>query len=148
MTGAIDQFGRIQAIGGVNEKIEGFFDTCNGMGLTGTQGVIIPKSNAADLMLRVDVVEACEAGRFSIYAVETVHEALALFSGMTVGERGKDGQFPEGSLLRIAVDHAGEYWLKTLQSPTSFFEVIDDEEEEGEEDDAKAGDKAAAGEEQ
>ena len=69
MTGAIDQLGHIEAIGGVNEKIEGFFDACNYSGLTGDQAVIIPQSNAADLMLRQDIVDACEQGQFAVHAV-------------------------------------------------------------------------------
>ena len=130
MTGALDQFGNVQAIGGVNEKVEGFFDTCKGVGLTGTQGVLIPKSNASDLMLRRDVAEACEQGKFSIYSVSTIHEALELFSGVPTGERDENGELPEGSLLQTAVDKAAEYWLKTLQSPASLFEVLEEEEEE------------------
>lgn len=80
MTGAIDQFGQIQAIGGVNEKIEGFFDACRFHELTGEQGVIIPVSNVADLMLRDDVVAACKAGKFHVYAVDHVLDALAILT--------------------------------------------------------------------
>lgn len=80
MTGAIDQFGHIQAIGGVNEKIEGFFDICNSRDLNGKQGVIIPTANVAELMLRDDVVAACADGQFHIYAVEHVLDALAILT--------------------------------------------------------------------
>ncbi|MBS9778287.1 MAG: AAA family ATPase [Gammaproteobacteria bacterium] len=80
MTGAIDQFGHIQAIGGVNEKIEGFFDCCQQNGLSGEQGVIIPVSNIDDLMLRDDVVKACEDGKFHVYAVDHVLDALAILT--------------------------------------------------------------------
>jgi ATP-dependent Lon protease len=112
MTGAIDQMGHVLPIGGVNEKIEGFFDACNDMGLTGTQGVIIPRPNAGDLMLREDVVEACAQGKFRVFAVEMVHEALELLTGVSAGERGDDGRYPEGTLLATAVDRAREYWVK------------------------------------
>lgn len=133
MTGAVDQFGRIQAIGGVNEKIEGYFDTCLHTGLTGTQGVIIPDSNAHDLMLRRDVSDACRDGKFAIYPVKHVGEALQLFTGIELGESDAEEGFPEESLLGIAVRRATEFWLKTLQNPASLFELVDeDEETEGE----------------
>ena len=78
MTGAIDQVGNILPIGAVNEKIEGFFDVCvDCCELTGTQGVMIPKTNVGDLMLRGDVVDACKHGRFHVYAVDTIQEAMA-----------------------------------------------------------------------
>jgi len=98
VTGSVDQFGRVQAIGAVNEKIEGFFDICNGRGLSGTQGVLIPASNVMHLMLRRDVVEAAAAGRFHIYPVETVDQALELLTGIEVGTPDAEGKLPEGSL--------------------------------------------------
>jgi ATP-dependent Lon protease len=116
MTGAIDQLGHLQAIGGVNEKVEGFFDACNDCGLTGKQGVIIPKANAGDLMLREDVVAACECDAFHIYAVDTIHEALELLTGMPAGAR-VNGHYPKGTLLCSAVERAEAYWRHTLQSP-------------------------------
>ncbi len=94
VTGSVNQHGRVQPIGGVNEKIEGFFDVCRRKGLTGTQGVIIPKANVQNLMLRRDVVAAARDGRFHVYAVTTVDEALALLLGVPAGERGPDGRFP------------------------------------------------------
>lgn len=84
MTGAIDQFGHVLPIGAVNDKIEGFFDTCATLGLDGKQGVIVPQSNVGDLMLRRDVVEACRAGRFAIYGVRRIEEALSLFLGQSM----------------------------------------------------------------
>jgi predicted ATP-dependent protease len=81
----VDQFGRVQAIGAVNEKVEGYFDICNQRGLTGSQGVLIPASNVAHLMLRQDVVDAAAAGRFHIYAVATVVAALDLLTGSRAG---------------------------------------------------------------
>lgn len=108
MTGAIDQFGQIQAIGGVNEKIEGFYDTCCFHELTGEQGVIIPKANVADLMLRPDVVSACEAGKFHIYAVEHVLDALALLTGTgsCKAELLQCQPYADASLLATAVHRA------------------------------------------
>ncbi len=98
VTGSVDQFGRVQAIGAVNEKIEGFFDICNMRGLSGKQGVLIPASNVMHLMLRRDVVEAAAAGRFHIYPVETVDKALELLTGIPVGAPDSEGNFPAGSL--------------------------------------------------
>ena len=118
MTGAIDQLGHIQAIGGVNEKIEGFFDVCRPQGLTGEHGVIIPKSNAGDLMLRKDVLAACEKGDFHVYAVETVNQALEVLTGRTAGQPDEQGCFPEGSLLGLARSKATEYWSKTMNRPS------------------------------
>lgn len=112
MTGAIDQMGNILAVGAVNEKVEGFFDACRDIGLTGTQGVLVPQANAGDLMLRDDVVHACREGKFAVYAVSCVHEALTLLTGVPAGRRGEDGLYPEGTLLSLAVQRAYEYWLK------------------------------------
>jgi len=102
MTGSVNQHGQAQPIGGVNEKIEGFFDVCSRLGLTGEQGVIIPSTNVRHLMLRPDVVEACAAGRFRVHAVSTVNEALALLTGLPAGDRDAAGAFPEGSVNRRA----------------------------------------------
>lgn len=98
VTGSVNQYGQVQAIGGVNEKIEGFFDICNARGLTGTQGVVIPKSNVAHLVLRPDVVDAAEAGKFHIYPVETIDEGITLLTGVPAGERDGDGNYPPGSI--------------------------------------------------
>jgi len=116
MTGAIDQHGHIQAIGGVNEKIEGFYDACRYAGLTGDQGVVIPASNAGDLMLRQDVVEACEQGKFQVYAVSNISEAVELMTG-TPCQQASDGSWPRGSVVGIAVKKAEEFWQKTLAAP-------------------------------
>ena len=90
MTGAIDQVGNILPIGAVNEKIEGFFDVCHDLGLTGSQGVIIPQANASNLMLRQDVLQACERDQFRVYAVNTVEEALEVMTGQAAGKRAAD----------------------------------------------------------
>ena len=98
VTGSVNQYGRVQAIGGVNEKIEGFFDICRARGLDGEQGVLIPDSNVKHLMLREDVVQACAEGKFRIYAVSTVDEAIALLTGVPAGEPDENGVVPEGSI--------------------------------------------------
>ncbi len=97
VTGAVNQHGGVQAVGGINEKIESFFDLCRSRGLSGEQGVLIPAANTAHLMLRGDVVEAVRAGRFHVHAIRSVDEGLELLSGLAAGERGEDGSFPEGS---------------------------------------------------
>jgi lon-related putative ATP-dependent protease len=104
-TGSVNQLGEIQPVGGINEKIEGFFDVCHARGLTRRQGVLIPAANARHLMLREDVVRAVKEERFFIHAVSTVDEGLALLSGREAGHRGSDGRFPEGS-FNAAVDDA------------------------------------------
>jgi lon-related putative ATP-dependent protease len=98
VTGSVNQHGVVQAIGGVNEKIEGFFDVCQARGLNGEQGVLIPASNVQHLMLRPDVVEAVEAGRFHVYPVETVDEGIEILTGLSAGEPDKEGNYPEGSV--------------------------------------------------
>ena len=116
MTGAIDQHGHIQAIGGVNEKVEGFFDACLFDGLTGDQCAIIPTSNAGDLMLRKDVVNACKEGKFAIYAVSTIHEALEIATGYPAGTL-IDGEYAENTMLHAARDKIKEYWRSSSKSP-------------------------------
>jgi lon-related putative ATP-dependent protease len=98
VTGSVNQHGHVQAIGGVNEKIEGFFDVCRARGLTGEQGVLIPASNVQHLMLRQDVVEAVEAGRFHIYPVETVDQGIEILTGLSAGEPDEAGKYPEGTI--------------------------------------------------
>ncbi len=104
VTGSVNQHGMVQAIGGVNEKIEGFFDICAARGLTGTQGVMIPASNVQHLMLRADVVAACAAGRFAVYPVASIDEGIALLAGVPAGGRGADGAYAEGSVNRRVED--------------------------------------------
>jgi lon-related putative ATP-dependent protease len=98
VTGSVNQFGQVQAIGGVNEKIEGFFDVCKVRGLNGHQGVLIPGANQKHLMLRRDIVAAVSAGKFSIYAVKTIDEGIELLTGVSAGVRGTDGRYPEGTI--------------------------------------------------
>ena len=104
VTGSVNQLGQAQAIGAVNEKIEGFFDICAARGLTGDQGVIIPAANIKHLMLRQNVIAAAEAGQFHIYAVDNVDQAINLLTGLPAGEADVNGEYPEGSLnQRVAV---------------------------------------------
>lgn len=98
VTGSVNQKGEIQPIGGVNEKIEGFFDVCKAKGLTGKQGVMIPHLNMDDLMLRKDVVQAVSAGKFHIYPVKTIDEGISILTGVEAGERLEEGRFKEGSV--------------------------------------------------
>ncbi len=98
VTGSVNQHGQVQPIGGVNEKIEGFFEICREQGLTGTQGVVIPQANCKHLMLRRDVVEAAAAGQFHVYPVAHVDEALELLTGLPAGTADEAGAYPEGSL--------------------------------------------------
>lgn len=123
MTGAVDQHGHLVAIGGVNEKIEGFFDACNYFGLNGQQGVVIPKSNAGDLMLREEIVAACREGKFHVYAVDNVYDAIELMTGKEAGHPDENGTYPKGTLLAKAHDEVEKFWRLTLASPTKVTRI-------------------------
>jgi lon-related putative ATP-dependent protease len=99
VTGSVNQLGQVQAIGGVNEKIEGFFDICKARGLDGSHGVLIPAANRKHLMLRPDVVEAARQGKFRIHPVATIAEGITLLTGRAAGERDATGAFPAGSVF-------------------------------------------------
>ena len=128
MTGSVNQHGESQPIGGVNEKIEGFFDICKARGLTGEQGVIIPASNVQHLMLRHDVVDAVQAGQFHIYPMRTVDEALELLTGIPAGERDEEGNFPAGSVNQIV-----DARLRELAEKQRAFSAPPQESEDGSE---------------
>lgn len=98
VTGSVNQNGDVQPIGGVNEKIEGYFEVCKAKGLTGEQGVIIPRSNIQNLMLKEEVVEAVESDKFHIFAVETIDEGIEILTGVKAGQRNPDGTFEEGTV--------------------------------------------------
>lgn len=116
VTGSVNQHGEIQAIGGVNEKIEGFYDVCLAQGsLTGEQGVILPQSNVQHLMLRQDVIEAVRQGRFHLWAIETIDEGIELLTGIKAGVREPDGSFPEGTVNR-AVEERLEQFAGQIKS--------------------------------
>jgi predicted ATP-dependent protease len=104
VTGSMNQMGEVQPIGGVNEKIEGFFGVCKAKGFKGVEGVIIPRRNVKNLMLKREVVDAVREGKFSIYPIDFVDEGLEILTNMPVGERRPDGTFPEGSVNRLAAD--------------------------------------------
>jgi len=116
VTGSVNQYGQVQAIGGVNEKIEGFFDVCRARGLTGQQGVLIPASNVMHLMLRHDVVAACEAGLFAVHAVENVDEGIKLLTGVPAGEIEDDtGDYPPGSINRRVAARLAQFTRRSRQ---------------------------------
>jgi len=98
VTGSVNQKGEVQAIGGLNEKIEGFFEVCKAKGLNGQQGVLIPASNARNLMLKEEVVEAVESGNFHIYPVSTIDEGIEVLTGLKAGQLLEDGSFEPNSI--------------------------------------------------
>jgi ATP-dependent Lon protease len=104
VTGSVNQKGEIQPIGGINQKIEGFFDVCKARGLTGIQGVMMPHQNTKDLLLRPDVLEAVKAGRFHIYPVKTINEGIELLTDAPAGKRTANGKFTSGSVMATVDD--------------------------------------------
>jgi len=109
VTGSVNQAGEIQAIGGVNAKIEGFFDVCKSRGLTGDQGVLVPSANVQHLMLREDVLEAARRGAFHIYSVNTVEQGIELLTGVPAGEMDEEGNYPEDSIFGKVQRRLEEY---------------------------------------
>jgi lon-related putative ATP-dependent protease len=125
VTGSMDQIGEVQPVGGINEKIEGFFDLCRLTGLDGSHGVIIPNRNVKNLMLKKDVVEAVKEGKFVIYPIQKVEEGLEILTGMQPGEPGDDGTYPEGTINYLVV--------KRLTEISEALEKKKEKEEEKEE---------------
>jgi predicted ATP-dependent protease len=119
----------VQAIGGVNEKIEGFFEVCKAKGLTGEQGVLIPHSNVKDLMLKEEVVAAVKDGRFHIWSVETIDEGVEILMGKTAGERDKDGVFAKGTVGYLVDERLSEL----AQTLSEFAREDEDQHNPGEE---------------
>jgi lon-related putative ATP-dependent protease len=115
ITGSMNQHGRVQAIGGANDKIEGFFEVCESRGLTGDQGVVIPQSNVKNLMLSDRIVDAVEAGDFHIYAAETIDDAIELMMDTEAGEVDAEGTFPEGTVNRLVHERLSELAEKAKQ---------------------------------
>jgi lon-related putative ATP-dependent protease len=122
VTGSVNQKGEVQAIGGVNEKIEGFFEVCKAKGFTGKQGVMIPESNVQNLMLKEEIVEAVKEGKFHIISVKTIDEGIEALTGIKAGQRQEDGAFEEGSVndkvdrrLRQMADKLREYPLTFVE---------------------------------
>ena len=116
VTGSVNQNGEVQAIGGVNEKIEGFYAVCKDKELTGEQGVIIPRSNIENLMLKPEVTKAIQAGKFNVWAVDTVEDGLKILTGMAAGNRQSTGKFPKNTLY-----HKVENQLRTYAKRSSDF---------------------------
>ena len=115
VTGSVNQKGEIQPIGGVNLKIEGFFDVCRDRGLTGTQAVMIPETNVPDLMLREDVLEAVRKGKFRIYAVRTIDQGIEILTGVRAGNRHENGSFLPGTVFSLVdekLKYYAEQWKK------------------------------------
>jgi predicted ATP-dependent protease len=108
VTGSVNQKGEVQAIGGVNEKIEGFFEICKLKGLTGEQGVMIPSSNEQNLMLKQEVIAAVEKGEFHIWSIETIEDGIEVLTGVKAGERAKDGTFDNNSIFDRADSRLGQ----------------------------------------
>lgn len=121
ITGSMNQLGQVQPIGGVNAKIEGFFDACKLQGLTGKQGVIIPRQNMQHLMLRKDVIEAVEAGQFHIHAIQTIDQALEILMARPVGTLDKKGRYSKNSIF-AAVMNQLEYW-QAIEDGEAFEDV-------------------------
>ena len=135
VTGSVNQKGEIQPIGGVNEKIEGFFDVCKANTLTGTQGVIIPERNIQELMLRNDVLQAVQEGKFHVYSMKRVEDGIEILTGMPAGERGADGEYPEGSVNYLVNKKLDEMSEKMRE----FGEKLKPEENEVEKKTEKTG---------
>lgn len=130
VTGSVNQHGEIQAIGGVNEKIEGFFDICQQRGLSGEQGVIIPASNITHLMLKTQVLQAVEANEFNIYAVKSIDEVMLLLTGLEIGEADEKGLYPPGSINAIMEQKIQKYTILRKK----FIESSKDENVDAEKD--------------
>jgi ATP-dependent Lon protease len=128
VTGSVNQRGEVQAIGGVNEKIEGFFDCCRSLGPTDQQGVMIPEANVKDLMLRKDVVDAVAKGKFHVYAVKTIDEGIEILTGKKAGELKPDGSYPKGTVNALVNQKLAE-----LAEGLKNFAEEDKKEEETDE---------------
>jgi len=119
VTGSVNQRGEVQAIGGVNEKLEGFFEVCKAKGLTGKQGAMIPASNVQNLMLKEEIVEAAKAGNFTIYPVSTIDEGIEVLTGVPAGERKADGTYKKGTVNYLVNKRLQEMAETVREFPTS-----------------------------
>jgi predicted ATP-dependent protease len=108
VTGSVNQKGEVQAIGGVNEKVEGFYEVCKSKGLTGKEGCMIPHSNVRNLMLKEEVVDAIKEGRFHVWPVKTIDEGIEVLTGVEAGEMQGEGSYTEGTIHRIVQDRLDE----------------------------------------
>jgi predicted ATP-dependent protease len=131
VTGSVNQNGEVQAIGGATQKIEGFFDVCKAKGLTGKQGVMIPRDNVQNLTLKDEVTDAVKAGLFTIYAVSTIDEGIKVLTGASAGDIQEDGSYPEGT-----VHHLVEKRLQDMARKfRDFGKRLDKHEDEDEDND-------------
>jgi predicted ATP-dependent protease len=119
VTGSVNQKGEIQAIGGINQKIEGFFDLCKARGMTGEQGVLIPRANVQNLMLKKEVIDAVAAGRFHVYAVATIAEGIEILTGLPAGTPDPQGRFPDGTLFHKVQQRLAAFFEQTLKWQTA-----------------------------
>jgi predicted ATP-dependent protease len=136
VTGSVNQHGEIQPIGGVNQKIEGFFKVCRAAGLTGKQGVMVPKRNVGDLVLHQDVLEAVKEGKFHIWAIDHVDEGIELLTGMPAGEPDDEGNYPEDTINYLVNERLAELSesMKEYESPPGTEEPEKEGEDSGHDD--------------
>jgi len=125
-TGSVNQLGRVQAVGGVNEKIEGFYEICRQRGLDGSHGVVIPHDNVKHLMLSEEIVESVQKKEFTVYAAQHIDEVIEILTGETAGDRDCNNQFPEGSVNRKVEDQLVRYARKRKL----FLETTNGEEQD------------------
>ena len=128
ITGSVNQRGEIQPIGGASQKIEGFFDVCKDLGLTGKQGVIIPHQNVKNLMLREDIVDVVREGKFHIYPVSTIDQGIEILTGIEAGELREDGTYPEGTINYLVDKH-----LRNMADKLKQYGSVDKSDKKGEE---------------
>jgi predicted ATP-dependent protease len=126
VTGSVNQLGQVQAIGGVNEKIEGFFDLCKARGLTGEQGVMIPSANVKHLMLRHDVIDAVADGLFHIYPISTIDEGIEVLTGEAAGVANDKGIYPKGTINRMVSDRLAKLAEKRRELDAEIFHENED----------------------
>jgi lon-related putative ATP-dependent protease len=115
VTGSVNQKGQIQAIGGVNQKVEGFFEVCKAKGLNSKQGVMVPRANVKNLMLKHEVIEAVEAGKFHVYQVSTIEEGIEILTGVSAGKADKDGTFPKDTIFGNVQEKLRSYFEQALK---------------------------------
>ncbi|EGH00302.1 ATP-dependent protease La Type II [gamma proteobacterium IMCC2047] len=128
VTGSLNQHGQAQAIGGINQKIEGYFAICSARGLTGHQGVLMPQANIQHLMLKQDVIDAVEKGMFHIYAVQSIDDALTLLMGMPAGEEQADGSYPNNSINARVMAQVDE-WIALTKEFSAHSDENDDHDD-------------------
>ena len=118
VTGSVNQRGQVQPIGGATAKIEGFYEVCRSRGLTGRQGVIVPRANVANVTLRPEVASAIAEGRFHVWGADTIEQGIEILTGVPAGEPDADGVYPEGTIFRRAADRLDEFARTLAGKPT------------------------------